>query len=259
MNRRKKIYQLMQIITGLALAAAVVILLSAAGKMHQNRLLQGEPVIQIDYDEGLFFVEENEIKQIISQQFPRGLHNVQRSDVQLAKIEDNIAEHPYVKEVDASLTLEGQLTVRIHQRVPILRVINRAGVSYYLDEGGEKIPVTANFTSRVPVITGFVADNGKVTGKMESKDLVMVHTLVQHLRSDPFFDALVEQVFITRQKHMHLVPKVERHTILLGDLTSIEKKLQRLKWFYLKGLPKVGWKDYTTIDVRFADQIVAKK
>ena len=60
---------------------------------------------------------------------------------------------------------------------------------------------------------------------------------------------------------MILAPKVGYQIILLGryDPERIERKLKRLKTFYREGLPYKGWREYRSFDLRYEDQVVAKK
>ena len=47
--------------------------------------------------------------------------------------------------------------------------------------------------------------------------------------------------------------------LAFGDATDIENKFDRLFAFYKQALPKTGWEKYSSIDLSFRKQIVAKK
>lgn len=238
---------------------AFLIVLGAAGKETLKRPLLATPEIVIDYGQDLFFVNTEEVEEVLVATLPRGLGNYTLEDIDLNNLEAEVEALPYIKNAEVSTDVNGKLTVFVEQREPVARVINSFGVSYYLDQWGEKIPVTNNFTSRVPVITGAVDDNGMDAGQIESEELKQVLELLLFAREDSFFDALIEQVHISEEQGWELVPKVERHTILLGDGANWPEKLERVRLFYQKGLPKSGWKNYSTIDVRFDHQIVCKR
>lgn len=258
MSKRKIIQMLKRIAWGIGLVSFMVVLI-AAGRETLKRPLQATPAIVIDYDTDLYFVKEDEVAAIVSQTLPRGLANYQLNEINLAQLEKNIEALPYVKNAEVSTDVNGKLTVSIVQRAPVARVINSFGVSYYLDGGGEKIPVTNNFTTRVPVITGVIEDNGLATGPVESEALKAVLDLVLFVKADPFFEPMIEQVHIDSVMGLTLIPKVDRHTIILGQGDNWPEKMERLRLFYQKGLPSAGWKNYKSIDVRFAHQIVCKR
>ena len=49
------------------------------------------------------------------------------------------------------------------------------------------------------------------------------------------------------------------HKIILGSAHDLEKKFEKLKVFYRKGLEKVGWDRYQTINLKFENQVVCTK
>ena len=58
---------------------------------------------------------------------------------------------------------------------------------------------------------------------------------------------------------MELVPRVGDHIIYIGMPTGINRKLERMRKFYLYGLNKAGWNKYSYISVEFDNQIICKK
>jgi hypothetical protein len=56
-----------------------------------------------------------------------------------------------------------------------------------------------------------------------------------------------------------LVPKFGNHTILFGKVDDMEIKFEKLLVFYREALNKVGWNKYKVLDIRFNNQVVAKK
>ena len=62
----------------------------------------------------------------------------------------------------------------------------------------------------------------------------------------------------TQQPDLHL-NRVGSHKILLGESENIEDKLNRLEVFYKETIGKQNWNKYTTLDLRFKDQVVCKE
>ena len=79
------------------------------------------------------------------------------------------------------------------------------------------------------------------------------------LRDDPFWNNQIEQIYVTPQQHLTLVPRVGGHTIDFGDTDSISLKFRNLYTFYAKVLPQVGWNKYSEISVEHVSQIVGRK
>ena len=49
------------------------------------------------------------------------------------------------------------------------------------------------------------------------------------------------------------------HRIVLGSFADFEEKLDNLRLFYEKAIPKVGWEKYSIISLKYKDQIVCTK
>ena len=79
------------------------------------------------------------------------------------------------------------------------------------------------------------------------------------LRDNSLWNAQIEQINVTAQKELELIPRVGENVIFLGKPENYEEKLDRLKTFYEKGLNKVGWNKYSRISLEFNNQIICTK
>ena len=70
--------------------------------------------------------------------------------------------------------------------------------------------------------------------------------------------AQVDQIYINKKGQAELIPKIGNQEILLGDFQDVEGKLEKLIAFYKDGIGYKGWKTYSTIDLRFDNQVVCK-
>jgi cell division protein FtsQ len=69
----------------------------------------------------------------------------------------------------------------------------------------------------------------------------------------------VEQINVTDEGDLELVPRVGDHILFLGKPVRIEEKLNRIRTFYTKGLSRVGWNKYSRISVEFENQVICKR
>jgi cell division protein FtsQ len=109
---------------------------------------------------------------------------------------------------------------------------------------------TANNAANVAVVTGYV-DKG-----FAEKEL---YELGMFLKKDPFWNAQIQQINVTATKELEFVPRVGDHIIFIGKPGNYEKKFDRLKIFYKKGLNEVGWNKYSRISLEFENQIICTK
>ncbi|MDQ3017999.1 MAG: hypothetical protein M3R25_14905, partial [Bacteroidota bacterium] len=74
--------------------------------------------------------------------------------VDMRSIEEFLLTSPYVKEARVFLGANGKLNLSIRQRMPIMRIVDNAGTHWYIDIDTVRMPVSRNFTARVPLVNG---------------------------------------------------------------------------------------------------------
>jgi cell division protein FtsQ len=99
--------------------------------------------IKIDYDKGLFFIDEEEIKRKINDYCHGELASQPLKKVDLAEIEERLEANPFIQQAEVYSSTKGAIHVDVRQREPLVRVVNNSGVSYYLDVNGLKIPTSS--------------------------------------------------------------------------------------------------------------------
>ena len=165
-------------------------------------------------------------------------------------LERELAKHPLIDEVECYKTPSGILCVEVSQRIPILRVISANGENYYLDNKGTVMPPDAKCVAHLAIVTG------RVEKSFAMRDLYKFGVFLQN---NKFWDAQIEQIHVLSDKNVELVPRVGDHIIYLGKLDGFERKLERVKAFYERGLNQVGWNKYSRINVEFSNQIICTK
>ena len=130
-----------------------------------------------------------------------------------------------------------------------MRVINNRGQDFYVDSRGE-ILTQRSLAVQLPVATGYI-DRQFAAGEL----LEVVRVIDQ----SEFWKAQVEQINVTKDGQIELVPRVGDHLLIIGTADNVEDKLDRLMNFYEKGLDNVGWNKYRSISVAYENQVVCKK
>ena len=164
-----------------------------------------------------------------------------------------------VKTAQVYTDMNGSLNIHIQQRRPILRVINAFNEGFYLDENGLKMPLSANYTAHVPIANGYIFEHGKGRDTAQTEVLRQLFKIATYVDKDTFWNAQIEQIFVTSESEFTLIPNVGDQTINFGDATDTEDKFTRLKLFYKEAINRVGWETYSIITVKFKNQIVCKK
>lgn len=204
--------------------------------------------IVINDEQQAGFINENEVRQLLVSKklFPE---REPLQQIDLAKLESALHTSPYIDKVLCYKTAEGQVSIQITPRHPVLHVLNHDGDDFYIDNQGATMPRAHHHVDLI-VMTGHVprANAGQ-----------RYHKLGDILSRDSFWNRQIQEIHVTPKGELQLTPKVGQHTIILGDTSRIEDKLYRLRTFYTEGLDKAGWNRYQTIDLTFDDQIVCTK
>lgn len=238
-----------------ALLLAVVVLAGRFSRESRHRVLCQRPDIVVEDSLLHPFVQAAEIRQLLVNSRLR-IEGLPLDSCPLAAIEKAVKAHPLVRQAEVSLSPSGYLRVSVRQRVPLLRIINDQGDSYFLDEEGRQMRVPTLKNTRgavdVPVVTGRVAESDTLLH-------TQLYALARRLQVDRFWDEMIAQVNVEADGRWTLVPNVCDFDICLGRPERLDDKLAALRAFYEEALPKVGWDRYSKVNLEYRNQIVCTK
>lgn len=215
--------------------------------------------VNIDYDQGNYFVDESDIQELIRKQLPTQNIHIPIGMISLAELEQSLEKNVYIEKAEIYFNSTGAMKVGIVQKYPLARVITTQNMAYYISQEGEKMPTSRDFSARVPIISGYIEDNGKVIGKVDTTITEKLYELVAFINQDIFLHSLIEQIYVEKNQEIVLSPKLGNFTILFGSLDDIENKFFKLKVFYKEGLKNVGWNYYKQVNLKYANQVVCTK
>jgi cell division protein FtsQ len=262
MDKQKLLRQSKKIAYALmwCMLTAVLVMSLAFINKQENATRCSEVNVRIEPTEAAYFVDRDMIlKTIRKDGNEKKIIGMNINSINTPNLETRLRNNPMIKAAEVYTDMNGKLYINTWQRRPVLRIINSFGESYYLDEDGLKMPVSPDYTAHVPVATGFIFEHGKGRDSAQSlvgKDLFKIATYVD---KDTFWNAQIEQIFVTAESEFILIPAVGGQTIHFGSASEMEDKFRRLMLFYREAMNRVGWDTYSNIDVRFKNQIVCKK
>lgn len=171
------------------------------------------------------------------------------ADIDLHDIEQRLSANPYIDTVNCYHTASGKLCVRVTPRRPLLHVFAQDGDEFYIDTKGGIMPA-GGLPTDLPIVTGHV------TRQMSNTRLLMLGNLLQ---SDQYWKRQAQQVVINEKGWIEIIPRFSGQRILLGEPKDLQEKLNRVRMFYEKAMPRVGWNKYSTINAAFKNQIICTK
>lgn len=182
------------------------------------------------------------------------------SAIPIHKLEEDLKAIPFVKKAIVSKDMHGLITIEISQREAVLRVINKIGNDFYLDKKGIKMPLSAHYAPRVLVVNGHIDElYGKALDTIQTPLLRNLYHLSKYIAKDEFLESQIEQLFINNNHSIEMVPRIGDHKIILGDVSFLDEKFEKLQLFYNKVIPAKGWDVYETVDLSFKNQLVCVK
>ena len=253
MRIKKQFWKRLLVPVSIVILITAVLALTSAINKSFNHMTCKSVDIEVDQSQGNLFIGQQDIKRLLEEQKVSIIGKPLKA-FDLGAIERLIEDHPFVRNAEIYVNGLGEVKIEVSQRVPILRVINSNGVSYYLDENGSKMPFSHKFTARVPVATGNID-----VGNQKEKTRADLFFIAKYLKENPFWEALVEQIYITRKFEIEIIPSTGNHIVVLGTVDDLEQKFENLLLFYKKGLNKTGWYRYRNINLKYKNQIVCTK
>ncbi|MEO6132747.1 MAG: hypothetical protein ABIQ02_12940 [Saprospiraceae bacterium] len=175
--------------------------------------------------------------------------------VDMRGIEQFLSTSPYVKGASVFLGANKTLTLSIRQRMPVMRVVDNHGTHWYVDADTVRMPVSRNFTARVPLVNG----DFPTTNDIKTWPIGSLFDIALMLQDNEFMGSLVDQIYYESKDKIWLVPRLGPSKILIGNTNDLDDKVERVRKFYKEALPSTGWDTYAYVDTRFAGQIVAKR
>ncbi len=232
----------------------------------QNNMVCDAIEIDVDISNNMHFLSNADIMQVMLEKGVQAQGLVVK-DIDLASIEDVILDIPSVEKAAVYTTGSGKLRIDVVQRTPVVRIFNRDGSSFYLDVNGVPMPLSMNYTARALPVTGVpnngaqysVDDLNRDDSLKEASLLDDIYVLSNYIEQDEFLKALIVQVNVNEDKEFELTPRVGGQKILFGRTEDPAPRFNKLKLFYEKGLRKSDQRKYSTLDLRFEDQIVCTK
>lgn len=230
-------------IKGFLVLALLVFLYGFAEKRNSVRKLTNVEV-KFTQTENLYVTEEAVNKLLIVNKV--AVKNVVKETLDLNKVESILNNHEMIENAEVFLTLDGNLKTLISQRKPIGRILGEQ--NYYVDRLGKKMPLSPNYSARVPVIKG-----------INEKDLDEVYPLIYYINNDEFLTEHVTGIKRSKDGIYMVELRQMDFELFFGKIEEIENKFNNFKAFYKKAHKDKILNTYKMVDLQFGNQVVCTK
>ena len=209
----------------------IVVLLWADSSAEEHRVTQSITSFDIVVESGgaKQFVDEEHIDEWLTK---HDIHPLGRTlaEVDLAELERVVLEHSAVSGVNAYVTYEGEMELRVSLRTVVAR-LRVAGYDMYIAEDGYLMPPVDGYLVAVPVITGNyrpLFESGYVGNHAASADTYIASI-------DAHFDDIElrrEMLYKRRAENKSELRKVEKQSVKRSIFSSDDEykgSVERLK------------------------------
>lgn len=196
-------------------------------------------------DNNLYVTHKTVNKLLIQNQ--QTVTNVPKEILDLNELENALKSNAMIKTAEVYFAINGKVRADVIQRKPIARVSTNA--SYYIDDEGEYMPLSTNYTAHVPLVTGVV----------EKNNLTNIFTIASKIVNDEFLKTHIVEIHQNQDQTIVLKTRVFDFEIELGDLKELDKKISNLKAFYQKAKKDETLNTYSKVNLQFNNQVVCTK
>lgn len=230
----------------LLVCAIAFVVYSFSNKKSEDKEISG---IEVFFKgEDYHFVTGADIRSMVEKSLPN-TSRVNRSIVDLKKVEDEVLSNELIKNAEVYLSIDGKLYVDVWQKEAVGRYFEN-GKSYYIDNTGRSMPISRNFSQRVPMIDGRITENNR-------GDLLKILKLINE---SEFLKQDLTGIIIRGDETLMLKSRTNDYSISFGTFDEMEKKLNNYTAFVkycTEG--KLDTKQYKSINLRFTQQVVCSK
>ncbi|MCL6461339.1 MAG: cell division protein FtsQ [Flavobacterium micromati] len=223
----------------------VVFLFSFTSKRSEKRKLTKCTIIFVE--DNAPFVKQDLVNKLLIE-YNEELTSIEKEDLDLNMLEKRLNAHKMIEKSDVYVSIDGVLKAVVKQKTPIARIFEN-GSSFYIDYKGTKMPLSANFTARVPLVSGRINKNN-------NEDLAALFRIIY---DDAFLKKNIIGIQIMPNGSLKMFNRNFDYQIDFGTVKNVEQKFKNYKAFFQKAVLDSSLYKYKKIDLRFTEQVVCTK
>lgn len=225
--------------------ALVIFLYSFTSKRNEQRKLKKSVVEFVN--ENSPFITQEAVNKLLIENNPAP-SSIQKDELDLNKLEKTLNNHNMIEKCEVFVSVDGVLKAVVKQKTPVARVFEDNG-SFYIDYEGYKMPLSDNFTARVPIVSGGI--NGK-----NSEDL---NKVFRYIYDDEFLHKNIIGIQVLPNGSLKMMNRNFNYVIDFGRTINVDKKFKNYKAFFQKAIRDSLINKYKTVNLKFTQQVVCTK
>jgi cell division protein FtsQ len=252
-KRKISIRKILQVLLTLLVTGGCIVALLSASRIEDNKHLAGMEV-HISNGSKYHFLDDKQVMDMVVNNRHLDINHIPLNKLDIRTMENIVASNPWVANAEAFIDNKHVLQLYVTQRVPVVRVFEKEGGSYYLDAMLSEMPLSDNYVHYTAVVTNVPELKDDSTGRSFKTQIV---TLVKFIERDTFWNAQVSQIIMDSNSIFEFVPVMGSQRVIIGDTSRLKDKFENLMIFYKKVMNRIGWDKYEVLDLRYKGQVVA--
>lgn len=223
----------------------VIFLFSFTSKRNETRKLT-KSVVVFEGDNALFLKRETVNKLLIENKWSAS--SIRKDKLDLNKLEKILDSNNMIEKSEVFVSIDGTLKAVVKQKTPVARVLNGNG-SFYIDYEGGIMPLSDNYTARVPLVSGVI----------DKKNNEKITRVFRMIFDDDFLKKNIIAIQIMPNGSLKMLNRNFNYQIHFGNTENVEVKFNNYKAFFQKAVLDSSLYKYKKIDLRFTQQVVCTK
>lgn len=213
---------------------------------HRNKSRKiAEPNITFFGENTLYITKGTVSKLLIQNQ--QHVTGQSKEIIDLNTLESYLNSNLLIKKAEVFMSVNGELSVEVEQKKPIARVLAKKG--FYIDDEGGYMPLSSNYSARVPLVTGII----------DKEDLSTVFAFAKQVDTDKFLKKHIISIHQNKDKTIDFKVRESDFVVHLGSLKKLQKKISNFKVFYQKAIKDKILEQYKTVNLKFDTQVICTK
>lgn len=230
----------------LLLMLIAIVFLYAFSLDKNNKRVVSQPEVEFLGESKLFITQEN-VNNLLIEKLGKG-KTILKDELVLKALESVLTDNGAIENAEVFVTTAGKLKVLVKQKTPIARIFEE-NRSFYIDYQGTKMPLSSNFSARVPLVTAQVTPENR-------PELVR---LLRYIYQDDFLAKNIISIDVRGDNSVVMKNRNFDFNINFGKITDIERKFNNYKAFYQKAVQDSLIEEYSEINLIFTKQVVCTK
>ncbi len=227
----------------------ILVLGLVGGAVYAGLYLEKNTTIHEVRFSGNEFTSEHELFDVA--EVPAG---ILADSVALPEIISGLRTLPYVEDVSVNMSLRGVLTFRVQEREPIAMLVDGSD-RVYVGKGGIKLPVIPGNVRDVPLLYGFPANPESDT--LNSDAFRQVEKFLSEAKSNDIGWITISEVTWNESEGVVALTAENGVKLIFGQ-DDFDRKVRHWEVFYTEVVTRKGIRSFSTIDLRFRDQVVTR-